>query len=43
MATQNPQNFGGTFPLPEAELDRFGLSFSIGYPSTEDESEILRR
>ncbi len=43
MATQNPQNFGGTFPLPEAELDRFGLSFSIGYPSGEEESEILRR
>lgn len=43
MATQNPQNFGGTFPLPEAELDRFGLSFSIGYPSTEDEAEILSR
>lgn len=43
MATQNPQNFGGTFPLPEAELDRFGLSFSIGYPSSADEAEILRR
>ncbi len=43
MATQNPQNFGGTFPLPEAELDRFGLSFSIGYPTGEEEAEILRR
>jgi MoxR-like ATPase len=43
IATQNPQNFGGTFPLPEAELDRFGLSFSIGYPSPEDEAAILER
>jgi len=43
LATQNPQGFGGTFPLPEAELDRFGLSFSLGYPSGDDESEILRR
>lgn len=41
IATQNPQNFIGTFPLPEAELDRFGLSFSIGYPSKEDELKIL--
>jgi MoxR-like ATPase len=43
MATENPQNFGGTFPLPEAELDRFGLSFSIGYPSQSDEEELLDR
>ncbi len=42
-ATQNPNNFAGTFPLPEAELDRFGLSFSLGYPTPENESEILRR
>lgn len=42
IATQNPNSFSGTFPLPEAELDRFGLSFSIGYPTQEDESEILR-
>lgn len=41
IATQNPQSFTGTFPLPEAELDRFGLSFSIGYPSKEDEEAIL--
>lgn len=41
FATQNPQNFVGTFPLPEAELDRFGLSCSIGYPDPEDESRIL--
>ena len=43
IATQNPNNFAGTFPLPEAELDRFGLAFSIGYPSQEREAEILRR
>ena len=42
-ATQNPGNFAGTFPLPEAELDRFGLSFSLGYPTPENECEILRR
>lgn len=41
FATQNPQNFVGTFPLPEAELDRFGLSCSIGYPDPDDESRIL--
>lgn len=43
MATENPQNFVGTFPLPEAELDRFGLSFSIGYPAQEAEEELLER
>ncbi len=43
IATQNPNSFAGTFPLPEAELDRFGLAFSLGYPSPDDESEILRR
>lgn len=43
VATQNPASFAGTFPLPEAELDRFGLSFPIGYPTKEDETEILRR
>lgn len=43
MGTQNPQGFGGTFPLPEAELDRFGLSFSLGYPASADEAEILAR
>jgi MoxR-like ATPase len=43
IGTQNPATFAGTFPLPEAELDRFGLSFSIGYPSPEGEREILRR
>lgn len=43
IATQNPESFTGTFPLPEAELDRFGMSFKIGYPSAEHENEILRR
>lgn len=41
IGTQNPESFTGTFPLPEAELDRFGLSFSIGYPSPEGEAAIL--
>jgi MoxR-like ATPase len=43
VATQNPNGFAGTFPLPEAELDRFGLSLSIGYPDEEGETEILKR
>lgn len=41
IATQNPVSFAGTFPLPEAELDRFGLSFSIGYPTEQEEFTIL--
>lgn len=41
VGTQNPASFAGTFPLPEAELDRFGISFSIGYPSEIDERSIL--
>lgn len=40
VATQNPYNFAGTFQLPEAQLDRFGLSFSIGYPNPEEEDRI---
>ena len=43
MATQNPIEFEGTFPLPEAQLDRFMLKLAVGYPSLEDETEILRR
>jgi MoxR-like ATPase len=43
MATQNPIEFEGTFPLPEAQLDRFMVRLSLGYPSTEQEQEILRR
>jgi MoxR-like ATPase len=41
MATQNPIEYEGTFPLPEAQLDRFMLRISIGYPSKEDEKKIL--
>lgn len=43
VATQNPSDFIGTFHLPESELDRFGISFSIGYPHIDDEREILSR
>lgn len=43
IATQNPIEYEGTFPLPEAQLDRFIMKLSIGYPSAEDEHEILRR
>jgi len=41
MATQNPIEYEGTFPLPEAQLDRFMLRISLGYPSNEDEIAIL--
>lgn len=43
LATQNPIEYEGTFPLPEAQLDRFLMKLSIGYPSLEEEREILRR
>lgn len=43
IATQNPIEYEGTFPLPEAQLDRFIMKLSIGYPSLEDEQEILHR
>ena len=43
MATQNPIELEGTFPLPEAQLDRFLLKLSLGYPSPEDESGVLSR
>ncbi len=43
IATQNPIEYEGTFPLPEAQLDRFMIKLSVGYPSDEDEQEILRR
>jgi MoxR-like ATPase len=43
LATENPIEFEGTFPLPEAQLDRFLLKFSIGYPSLQDEIDILDR
>jgi len=43
IATQNPIEYEGTFPLPEAQLDRFLLKMTIGYPSAESEREILLR
>jgi len=43
LATQNPVELEGTFPLPEAQLDRFMLRLELGYPSAEDEIEILAR
>jgi MoxR-like ATPase len=41
LATQNPIEYEGTFPLPEAQLDRFMMKLSVGYPSKEDELIIL--
>jgi MoxR-like ATPase len=41
LATQNPIEFEGTFPLPEAQLDRFFLKLSIGYPEYDDERRVL--
>lgn len=43
MATQNPVETYGTFPLPEAQLDRFFMKLSVGYPNEDEECEILRR
>lgn len=43
IATQNPIELEGTFPLPEAQLDRFLLKLKIGYPSAEDDRRILTR
>lgn len=43
LATQNPIELEGTFPLPEAQLDRFLLKLSLGYPSVPEEKTILRR
>lgn len=43
MATQNPIEYEGTFPLPEAQLDRFLLRIKLGYPSAQAESEMLLR
>ena len=43
IATQNPIELEGTFPLPEAQLDRFLLRVAIGYPEAEEEREVLRR
>ena len=42
LATQNPREYEGTYPLPESQLDRFLLRVRIGYPDAEDEKAILR-
>jgi MoxR-like ATPase len=42
IATQNPVSFTGTYPLPEAQLDRFMMRLSIGYPSGDSEMELAR-
>jgi MoxR-like ATPase len=42
LATQNPREYEGTYPLPESQLDRFLLRIRIGYPGTPDEKAILR-
>lgn len=41
LATQNPVEFHGTYPLPEAQLDRFSVKLSMGYPARADEANIL--
>ena len=43
IATQNPIEYEGTFPLPEAQLDRFIMKLSVGYPSADEEQEVLKR
>jgi MoxR-like ATPase len=43
LATQNPVELEGTYPLPEAQLDRFLMRLRVGYPTPEDEQEILER
>lgn len=43
LATQNPIETGGTFPLPEAQLDRFFMQLSMGYPNRQDTIQILKR
>ena len=43
LATQNPGEFVGTYPLPEAQMDRFFMRISIGYPDLADEMDILER
>lgn len=43
LATQNPIEYEGTFPLPEAQLDRFMLKLTVGYPTLEEEKLILKR
>ena len=41
VATQNPVEYHGTYPLPEAQLDRFGLRLSLGYPGAEEEVDVV--
>ncbi|MGZ8756256.1 MAG: AAA family ATPase [Acidimicrobiia bacterium] len=43
LATQNPVEFEGTFPLPEAQLDRFMISLSLGYPTPDEEQSLLSK
>lgn len=43
IATQNPVDHEGTFPLPEAQLDRFLIKLSLGYPTIEEEALMLKR
>ena len=43
LATQNPIEFTGTYPLPEAQTDRFMMKVKIGYPDHDEEKEILKR
>jgi MoxR-like ATPase len=43
LATQNPIEFEGTYPLPEAQLDRFSLAISVGYPDADEEWGVLAR
>jgi MoxR-like ATPase len=43
IATQNPHEFEGTFPLPESQLDRFMMRIDVGFPGAEDEAAVLGR
>jgi MoxR-like ATPase len=43
IATQNPIEYQGTFPLPEAQMDRFTISLSLGYPTEEEELQMLQK
>jgi MoxR-like ATPase len=43
LATQNPVEQEGTYPLPEAQMDRFAMKLSMGYPSKDEETEIMTR
>ena len=43
LATQNPQEYLGTYPLPEAQMDRFFMRISLGYPTAEEEACLLRQ